>query len=138
MAGFYLLSEFLLEIFWKEIAEEIYIFFHISFWCLTWDANTGFMCNKPTHYLLDYGGFLCLYPLHKQKQLLGNCSTDQCNRDLQTTITLFKHTASSHKTDWTSFSQQYSNTGDLENIVLEEKCDVINKLLKDGKLIQVI
>ena len=42
---------------------------------------------------------LCLHSLHKQQQLLDNYSTDLCNRDLQTTITLFKHTASSHKAD---------------------------------------
>ena len=33
------------------------IFFHISFWYLTWDMNPIFICNKPTHYLLDYGNF---------------------------------------------------------------------------------
>ena len=34
-----------------------YFFLHISFWCLTWATNPGFTSNKPTHYLLDYGGF---------------------------------------------------------------------------------
>ena len=34
----YLLSEFLPEICWAEIAEEIF-FFHISFWCLIWDLR---------------------------------------------------------------------------------------------------
>ena len=24
---------------------------------LAWDSNPGFMSNKPTHYLLDYGDF---------------------------------------------------------------------------------
>ena len=43
--------------------------------------------------------FLYLHSLHKQKQLLDNCSTDLCNGDLQTTITLFKPTTSSHKPD---------------------------------------
>ena len=33
-------------------------FFHISFWCLTWDTNPGFTSNKPTHYLLDCGDYL--------------------------------------------------------------------------------
>ena len=37
---------------WRNI-----FFFHISFWCLTWDTNPGFTSNKPTHYLLDYGDF---------------------------------------------------------------------------------
>ena len=32
------------------------IFFHISFWCLTWDTNPGFT-SKPTHYLLDHGSY---------------------------------------------------------------------------------
>ena len=36
-----------------------YFFFHISFWCPTWDANPGFTSNKPTHYLLDYGLEIC-------------------------------------------------------------------------------
>ena len=43
--------------------------------------------------------FLCLHPLHKQSQLLDNCSTD-----LHTTIIILKHTVSSHKTDWTSLT----------------------------------
>ena len=47
MPGFYLLSEFLPEICWEEMAEEI--FFHISFWCLTCDMNPGFKSNKPIH-----------------------------------------------------------------------------------------
>ena len=49
----HLVSEFLPEICWEEIADEI--FFHISFWCLTWDTNLGFTSNKPIHYLLDHG-----------------------------------------------------------------------------------
>ena len=42
-------------------------------------------------------------PLHKQLQ--HNYSTDLCNGDIQIKITLFKRTASSHKTDWTSLTQ---------------------------------
>ena len=53
--NFILLSEFLPEICWEEITEEI--LFLISFWCLAWDSNLGFTSNKPTHYLLDYGDF---------------------------------------------------------------------------------
>ena len=34
-------------------------------------------------------------------QLLNNCSTDLCDKDLQTTITLFKHKMFLHKTDCT-------------------------------------
>ena len=49
----YLLPDFLPEIYWEEIAEEIF-FFHISFLSLTWDMNPGFPFNKPTYYLLDY------------------------------------------------------------------------------------
>ena len=30
-------------------------FFCILFWCLAWDSNPGFSCNKPAHYLLDQG-----------------------------------------------------------------------------------
>ena len=54
---FYLLPEFLPEICWEEITEEIFLFFHTSFWCLTWYTKPGFTSNKPTHYLLDYGDF---------------------------------------------------------------------------------
>ena len=31
--------------------------FRILLWCLVWGSNPGFSSNKPTHYLLDYGGF---------------------------------------------------------------------------------
>ena len=51
----YLLSEFLSEICYDEIAEELFLF---SFWCLTWDTNPGFTSNKQTHYLLDYGDYV--------------------------------------------------------------------------------
>ena len=44
-------ESFLPENSWEEIAEEIF-FFHISFWCLTWDTNPASTFNKPTHYLL--------------------------------------------------------------------------------------
>ena len=56
--NFYLFSEFLPEILWEDVAEEIF-----SFWCLTWGLNPGFTSNKQTHYLLDYGDFhyLTLY-----------------------------------------------------------------------------
>ena len=49
--------------------------------------------------------FLHFYLLHKQEQLLGNYATDLCNEDLHTTITLFTHTAISHKPHWTSLTQ---------------------------------
>ena len=55
----YLLSEFLPEICWEQIAEEI-IFFHTSFWCMTWGTNPVIASNKPTHYILDYGNFIVL------------------------------------------------------------------------------
>ena len=61
-----LLSEFLPEIFWEEIAEEI-IFFHILFWCLTWFTNLGFISNEPTYYLLDYGDFKCYLMAYKNQ-----------------------------------------------------------------------
>ena len=54
MAIFIWLSEFLPEICWEQIAEEILFVFRL-FWCLTWDSNLGFSSNKPTHYLLDHG-----------------------------------------------------------------------------------
>ena len=50
---FYLLSKFLPEICWEQVAKEI--FFHISFWCLGLDP--GLTCNKPTHYQIDHGDF---------------------------------------------------------------------------------
>ena len=75
--------------------------------------------------------FLCLHVLHKQKQLLRNYSIDLCNGDRQTTITLFKHTASSHKTNWTSLTNSlalscllYGKEIHLMNI-LKGKCSWI-------------
>ena len=61
---FPLVSEFLPEICWEEIA----YFFHVSFWWLSWYAKL-FMSNKPSHYLLDYGNFtislsILFYPEH--------------------------------------------------------------------------
>ena len=38
----------------RKVAED---FFHISFWCLSWDTTPGFTFNKSTHYLLDYDDF---------------------------------------------------------------------------------
>ena len=55
IAGFILLSEFVTEICWEEVAEEI--LFIIHFWWLTRDTNPGFSSNKPTHYILDHGDF---------------------------------------------------------------------------------
>ena len=49
----FLLSEFLPEICWDEVTEEIFSYFR--FWCLTWALNRSLMSNKPTHYLLNYG-----------------------------------------------------------------------------------
>ena len=39
----------------EEIVKKI--FFHISFWCLTWATIPGFTSNKPTYYLLDCGDY---------------------------------------------------------------------------------
>ena len=51
---------------------------------------------------------VCYFSVHEflleQKQLLDNYLTDLCNGDLQTTINLFKHPASLHKTNWTSLT----------------------------------
>ena len=47
---------------------------------------------------------LCLLFLCLHSTLLDNYSTDLCNGDLQNMITLFKQTASSHKTDRTSLT----------------------------------
>ena len=38
----------------RKLPKKYFSFFHISFWCLTWDMKTGFTSNKPTLYLLDY------------------------------------------------------------------------------------
>ena len=54
---FYLILEYLTAICWEEVAKRNNFIFHILFWCLTWDTNSGFMSNKPTLYLLDYGDF---------------------------------------------------------------------------------
>ena len=57
--NFILLLEFLPEIRWEEIAEQI--FFHISNCCLICDTNPGFTSNKPIHDVLDYGDFIYIY-----------------------------------------------------------------------------
>ena len=46
-SNYYSLSEFLQEICWEDIAEEI--LFCILFWCLAWDSNRGFTLNKLTY-----------------------------------------------------------------------------------------
>ena len=63
--SFYLFSEFLPEICWEKIAEEIP--FEFGFVCgLAWGSNPVFTSNKPTHYLLDYGYFdnYCVLGVH--------------------------------------------------------------------------
>ena len=45
------------------------IFFHISFWCLTWYTNPGFTSYKPIRYLLDCGDFHCNNPIHSYREL---------------------------------------------------------------------
>ena len=64
--NFYWLSEFLPEICWEEIAEEILFVFHF-FLCLAWDSNPGFSSNKPTHYLLENGDFFS-FEIQKKKK----------------------------------------------------------------------
>ena len=44
--------------------------------------------------------FNCYYSVHFLIAHNNNCSIDLYNRDLQTTIILFTHNLSSHKTDW--------------------------------------
>ena len=51
----YLLSEFLPEICWAEIAEEIVFIFHCGDW--SGIRTQSFASNKPTHYILDHGDF---------------------------------------------------------------------------------
>ena len=58
MTNFIYSQSFCQKICWEKIAEKIIYFFIFSFWCLTWDTNTGFTYNKPTHYLLDYVVFI--------------------------------------------------------------------------------
>ena len=90
MAILFTLRVFARNLLRRSRRRNIFIF---SYWCLTWGLNSGFTSNKPTHYLLNYGNI--------------NNNTyciDFCNGTLQTTITLFKRTESSHKTDWTSLT----------------------------------
>ena len=53
LAGLFTLRVFARNLLRKNRRRNI--FFHISFWCLTWDTKPGFMSYKPTHYLLVYG-----------------------------------------------------------------------------------
>ena len=57
----YLLSEFLTEICWEAIAEEILFIYH--FWWLTWVRTQAFATNKLTHYMLDHGDYMHFYGL---------------------------------------------------------------------------
>ena len=49
----YLLSDFLLEIWWERKSYN----FIFSFWWLTWSLNSGLTSKEETYYLLDYGNF---------------------------------------------------------------------------------
>ena len=60
---------------------------------------------------------------HKQQQLLGNYSTDLRKGDLQTAITILKHTVCSYDTDETSPLQQCLLNGrvnSLMNVLADE------------------
>ena len=50
----YLLSELLPEIYWEQVTEEILFVFYFD----VWGSKPGLTSNKPTHYLLDQGGFI--------------------------------------------------------------------------------
>ena len=76
---FYIYYQSLCRKFFEKVAEEI--FFHVSFWGL----NHALTSDKPTHYLLDYGGF----NTHLQginsgslNQLFASVSLFADNRDL--------------------------------------------------------
>ena len=58
--NFYFLSEFLPEICWEEIAEEI--FFIIIFDDWPGIRTQAFASNKPTHYVLDHADFIPCIP----------------------------------------------------------------------------
>ena len=48
--------------------------FCILFWYLAWDSNSGFLSNKPTHYLLDHGDQkLVICGSRKTKYLCVHC-----------------------------------------------------------------
>ena len=56
---FYLHSQFLPEIYWEEIAKEIFLFFIFQVSHQTWGTNTqAFTSVKPTRYLLDHDDFI--------------------------------------------------------------------------------
>ena len=51
---------FTLRVFARNLLQENHrrnFCFEISFCCLTCDTNTGFISNKATYYLLNYGDF---------------------------------------------------------------------------------
>ena len=53
--NFYLLSDFLPEIWWEEIPNEILFVFWFDGW--PGGSNPGFSSNKSTHYLLEHSDF---------------------------------------------------------------------------------
>ena len=68
---FYLLSVFLAEFRWEEIAKEI--IFRILFCCLTWGLTRSLTSNKPIHYLLDYDDYLIYVKIGKYfKKLIAH------------------------------------------------------------------
>ena len=59
--------------------------FCISFRCLVWGSNPNFTSNKPTHYLLDYGDFMCTKYLKTLSTTVGR------QRSLVTTLVHILH-----------------------------------------------
>ena len=62
----YLLSEFLPEICWEEVAEEI--FFVVCFDDWPGIRSLAFASNKPTHYILDHGDFMMWLRIYIKRQ----------------------------------------------------------------------
>ena len=53
--------------------------FRISFWCLAWDSNPGFLSNKPPHCLLDHSDEAIMsayYDLKVSEDSFGPMITD--------------------------------------------------------------
>ena len=51
------LRVFLFNIYWKEVAQEIFFLISFCWRYLTWVLNHGLMSTKSTHYLIYYGDF---------------------------------------------------------------------------------
>ena len=95
----FLRNFFMAGLLFSELLPEICWDFHISFWCLAWDANPGFVANKTTHYLLDYNDFLIQSIWNFKFKFFLVCDGDRWN---------FMRRNESHENLWCNYVDCYT------------------------------